>query len=155
MLRLSTEETAMLHTAKPTHPPRIVVIRPPQRGYSRQADLVRLLPLWPEELADLSVAGRSRLVVMLERALRLERQRGISGHWTYDLSRHAHLMAALRFERAALAALQPSSSGMGGRRCPAVTRAKATSEAAGFAVERHTIQLTMGRQSRVDLVDLP
>jgi hypothetical protein len=84
---------------------RIVAFRPAARPYNRAADLRRLLPLWPEELADASIAGRTRLLQMLERALRAERQRGIGGHWTYDLSRHASLWAALQTERAALTAL--------------------------------------------------
>jgi hypothetical protein len=91
--------------AAPTHvvgTRRIVGFRPPVARYSRTTDLVRLLPLWPEELADGSIAGRTRLVRMLERALRAERQRGVGGHWAYDLSRHANLMWALRAERAAL-----------------------------------------------------
>jgi hypothetical protein len=85
---------------------RIVGFRPPAARYDRATDLVRLLPLWPAELADASIAGRTRLVQLLERALRAERQRGIGGHWTYDLSRHADLMWALRAERAALTGLK-------------------------------------------------
>ena len=81
---------------------RIVGFRPPVARYSRATDLAKLLPLWPEELADGSIAGRTRLLRMLERALRAERQRGVGGHWAYDLSRHANLMWALRAERAAL-----------------------------------------------------
>jgi Family of unknown function (DUF6477) len=85
-------------------PRRIVGFRPVIARYNRTVDLVRLLPLWPDELAD-SIADRTKLVQMLERALRAERQRGAGGHWTYDLSRHACLMWALRAERAALKAL--------------------------------------------------
>ena len=84
---------------------RIVGFRPPVARYSRATDLARLLPLWPAELADGSIVGRTRLVRMLERALRAERQRGVGGHWAYDLSRHAQLMWALRAERAALKVL--------------------------------------------------
>jgi Family of unknown function (DUF6477) len=93
-----------------SRPPRvtsrgIVGFRPPNIRYNRAKDLVRLVPLWPEDLAQTSIAGRRKLVQMLERALRAERQRGAGGHWTYDLSRHASLMWALRAERAALKAL--------------------------------------------------
>jgi hypothetical protein len=84
---------------------RIVGFRPAAIRYCRDKDLARLLPLWPEELADASIAGRSKLVQMLERALRAERQRGVGGHWSYDLSRHAALMWALKAERTALKAL--------------------------------------------------
>jgi hypothetical protein len=66
--------------------------------------LARLIPLWPHELADVSPAGRTRLVAKLEAALRAERRRGRAGHWSYDLARHAALLGAWRTERAALAA---------------------------------------------------
>jgi hypothetical protein len=55
-------------------------------------DLARLLPMWPGELTDPSVAGRSRRVAALERALRAERRRGLAGCWTYDLARHWALL---------------------------------------------------------------
>jgi hypothetical protein len=74
----------------------------------RQRDLVRLLPLWPHEVADETPEGRRRIVALLRRALRAERQRGLAGHWTYDLSRHAQLLAAYRSE---LAALDTGSTG--------------------------------------------
>jgi Family of unknown function (DUF6477) len=88
-----------------TTPSRIVGFRPAATRYDRAVDLARLLPLWPDELADSGIAGRTKLVQMLERALRAERQRGVGGHWTYDLTRHAALLWALRAERAALRAL--------------------------------------------------
>jgi Family of unknown function (DUF6477) len=94
---------------------RIVGFRPAVAPYSRAADLARLLPLWPEELADATVEGRTRLVRMLERALRAERQRGAGGHWTYDLSRHAQLMWALRAERAELDSLRRPAMTASGR----------------------------------------
>lgn len=71
-----------------------------------QAHLARLLPLWPHELADTSLAGRRRRVALLRRALRAERQRGIAGHWTYDLGRHWALLRCYRAEVAALAAAE-------------------------------------------------
>jgi len=70
-------------------------------GASRSPDLARLLPLWPHEIADTSPDGRARLISRLERALRAERQRGIAGHWTYDLARHVALLNAYRAEVAA------------------------------------------------------
>jgi hypothetical protein len=36
----------------------------------------------------------------MRRALRIERQRGIAGHWAYDLARHAQLLSAYRAETA-------------------------------------------------------
>jgi len=59
-------------------------------------ELARLIPLWPSELADMSAEGRALLVAKLARALRAERQRGLAGHWTYDLARHAELLNAYR-----------------------------------------------------------
>ena len=95
---------------RPTTPTRrIVGFRPATKRYNRATDLARLLPLWPEQLADTSVAGRQRVVQALQRAIRSERQRGVGGHWAYDLARHANLMWALKAERAALAELARSS----------------------------------------------
>ena len=70
--------------------------------HERAGALARLVPLWPSEIADTSRAGRTRIVAKLYRALKAERQRGVSGHWTYDLARHAALLSAWRRERAAL-----------------------------------------------------
>lgn len=69
----------------------------------RLRELQRLLPLWPAEIGDVSPAGRKRLIATLERALRAERRRGLSGHWSYDLGRHAALLRAWRREIAELA----------------------------------------------------
>ena len=81
--------------------------------YERSWDLPRLLPLWPHEIADLSLAGRQQIMARLRQALRAERQRGIGGHWTYDLARHTQLLAAYRREMTDLAqvraALRPST----------------------------------------------
>lgn len=70
--------------------------------YCRETQLPKLLPLWPHEIADRSLNGVARIVALLARALRAERQRGKAGHWTYDLSRHLALTNALREERAEL-----------------------------------------------------
>lgn len=73
-------------------------IRHGHESGTRTADLIRLLPLWPQEAADRSPAGRRRILELLRRALRAERRRGQAGHWTYDLSRHAQLLALYRTE---------------------------------------------------------
>lgn len=78
---------------------------PPLSADERRLALVRLVPMWPSEIDDLSVPGRRRLVGILERALLAERRRGRAGYWTYDLARHGALLAAWRRERAALDAL--------------------------------------------------
>jgi len=72
---------------------------------NRRHSLGKLLPLWPSELEDLSIAGRRKLIAALERALREERRRGREGHWAYDLARHAALHRACSAERADLARL--------------------------------------------------
>lgn len=70
--------------------------------YCRDADLPKLVGLWPNEIADRSYVGRLRVLAKLRRALRSERQRGLGGHWSYDLARHHQLLAAYRVEAAAL-----------------------------------------------------
>ena len=67
---------------------------------------MRLLPLWPRDLADRSLDGRKKLIAVLERALRQERRRGHAGHSAYAIERHAALYRALKKERASLSALQ-------------------------------------------------
>lgn len=84
--------------------------------YCRLTDLPRLANIWPAELNDTSFGGRQRLIAKLKRALRQERQRGLAGHWTYDLARHSQLLAAYREEERALAACCDAS---GGQQSPA------------------------------------
>ena len=45
--------------------------------YERRRELPRILPLWPHEIEDESLAGRRRVVAKLARLLRAERRRGI------------------------------------------------------------------------------
>ena len=71
---------------------------PSRQIQTREAELMRLLPLWPHEVTDRSPAGRQKLLYALRRALRAERNRGLAGHWSYDLSRHAQLLAIYREE---------------------------------------------------------
>lgn len=79
-------------------------IRPDCRdSRANSLELSRLLPLWPHELTDVSIAARENRIALLRRALRAERCRGISGHWTYDLGRHWSLVRCYRFELAAFA----------------------------------------------------
>jgi hypothetical protein len=67
-------------------------------AYDRRTELVRILPLWPDELVDDSPRGRQLILAKLRRALRAERRRGIAGHWTYDLARHVELLRVYRLE---------------------------------------------------------
>jgi hypothetical protein len=78
---------------------RLRVLRAPRApAYNRAQDLPRLLPMWPKEVQDSSLDGRERVIATLKRALKAERQRGLAGHWTYDLARHAQLLSAYRTE---------------------------------------------------------
>lgn len=70
-------------------------------AYDREHDLPRLIPLWPAELRDQSEAGQKNVLKKLEKALRAERQRGQTGHWSYDLDRHLGLVRAHKSESAA------------------------------------------------------
>lgn len=79
---------------------------PARRAYVRIRDLPRVLAAWPSEIADTSIAGTESLIQRLRLALRRERQRGVNGHWSYDLGRHASLRAALAAEEERLAALR-------------------------------------------------
>jgi hypothetical protein len=75
----------------------------------RRSALARLLPLWPHEIADPTLAGQRRICRLLINALRRERQRGVAGDWTYDVGRHASLIRALRRELARLARMNAHS----------------------------------------------
>jgi len=75
-------------------------------GRERAKALTRLLPLWPAEIEAEDEAAAARIMMMLERALRAERQRGRAGHWCYDMNRHVALARALRTERARLTELR-------------------------------------------------
>jgi hypothetical protein len=70
------------------------------RPYDRRAELPRVLPLWPHELEDEGPEGRRRILARLRRLLRAERRRGLAGHWTYDLARHAALLRVYHLELA-------------------------------------------------------
>lgn len=69
-------------------------------SYLRERDLPRLVLLWPGEVLDLVRADPGVILARLRRAIRGERRRGLAGHWTYDLNRHAALLRACRAEMA-------------------------------------------------------
>jgi len=75
-------------------------------AYARAQDLPKLLTLWPHELDDVSPDGCRRILARLRRALRAERRRALSGHWSYDLNRHLGLLSAYRGELAGLSRLE-------------------------------------------------
>jgi Family of unknown function (DUF6477) len=73
-------------------------------AYLRSRDLPKLIALWPHELEDDSQEGAFRVLAKLRRALRVERRRGLAGHWSYDLNRHLGLLSAYKGELASLRA---------------------------------------------------
>jgi hypothetical protein len=77
-------------------------------AYDRTRDLPRLLALWPQEIEDWTDTRRLHLLAKLRRALRAERRRARSGHWSYDLNRHLGLLSAYKAELADLASARPS-----------------------------------------------
>jgi len=82
-------------------------IRAGADAYVRERDLPKLIRIdrfggnAPETRATLGT-----IVTCLERALRAERQRARSGHWTYDLNRHIALHQAYLAETMRLAAMK-------------------------------------------------
>jgi Family of unknown function (DUF6477) len=74
-------------------------------AYDRARDLPALIRLDPfARLVD-NAESLVGIVARLERALRAERNRARSGHWTYDLNRHIALRQAFVAESERLAAM--------------------------------------------------
>lgn len=69
----------------------------------------------PWEIADQSEATSLRILQILKRALRMERQRGRAGHWTYDVNRHLGLVRAYKAEQHWLQERQRAASGQAER----------------------------------------
>ncbi|MCB1528287.1 MAG: hypothetical protein KDJ45_11360 [Hyphomicrobiaceae bacterium] len=76
--------------------------------YERRRDLPRLIAVWPHEIESDDDAVRVIIMRKLRAALRAERQRGLAGHWTYDVTRHAQLARAYRNELTRLGGKGPS-----------------------------------------------
>jgi hypothetical protein len=74
-------------------------------AYERTRDLPRLIRLDSRLTSANTRETLEHIVSRLERALRAERHRARSGHWTYDLNRHIALRQAFRAEAARLAVL--------------------------------------------------
>lgn len=70
-------------------------------GWDRSR-LPRLIPVGPDDLVDNSRTGRLAVLRRILGALRGERMRGRSGHWSYSLDRHLGLVQAFEAERRAL-----------------------------------------------------
>ena len=80
-------------------------VRAGVKCYDRMRDLPALIRLDPFAEPPESAEELQAVVARLERALRAERNRARSGHWTYDLNRHIALRQAYVAERARLTAL--------------------------------------------------
>jgi hypothetical protein len=81
-------------------------IRAGASSYNRMRDLPALIRLDP--FGSQLLEGKREveaIVARLERALRGERQKARSGHWTYDLNRHIALRQAWLAESMRLEAL--------------------------------------------------
>ena len=71
---------------------------PSSPRYDRSRDLPRLVRIWPQEIASDDPLVRRHILRKLAAALRAERQRGLAGHWSYDVARHSQLAVAYRAE---------------------------------------------------------
>jgi hypothetical protein len=80
-------------------------LRAGAESYVRERDLPRLVRVIPRPGQRETAGEVQNIVRLLERALRAERNRARSGHWTYDLNRHIALHQAHVAEREKLAAL--------------------------------------------------
>lgn len=97
MMRARSSSQVAAHDVPPQNENRNV-----QNMQDRSRTLSTLLPLWPNDLNDSSYQGRMRVLAHLRRALRKERQRGRSGHWSYNLARHRALLDSYRDEAKAI-----------------------------------------------------
>ncbi len=78
---------------------------------SRGPESSQLLPVWPKELNDRTLAGRQALIAIIERELRKERRLGMAANSAYDIARHAKLVRLLKEEREALRQLACRDNG--------------------------------------------
>jgi hypothetical protein len=74
--------------------------------YDRARDLPRLARIDSSDALAETAENVATIVARLERALRAERNRARSGHWTYDLNRHIALRQAHQAESERLLALR-------------------------------------------------
>jgi len=81
-------------------------VRAGAERYERTRDLPKLALLDPTEFSTETVETAEKIVSCLRRALRAERNRARSGHWTYDLNRHIALRQAYLAESERLAMMK-------------------------------------------------
>ena len=86
-------------------------IRAGAESYERARDLPRLARLDAAGLSADTIEGAEEILSRLRRALRAERNRARSGHWTYDLNRHIALRQAYLAESERIEALKEKLAG--------------------------------------------
>ncbi len=69
-----------------------------------------MLPLWPWQVDDHSVAAVAALIKTLEHAARRELYRCRSGHWAGETVRHTNILHRLKLERALLKRLRTEAA---------------------------------------------
>lgn len=74
--------------------------------YERVRDLTKLIAVWPAELTDYSIEGTEHIIECIRKPMLATHRLGVTGHWSYDHSRHIALVAAFRMENARLARLR-------------------------------------------------
>jgi hypothetical protein len=77
---------------------RIAVMNALKKADPHAELIVRLLKIKPEQAQERSLIARLDIASKLAIALRVERTRGKSGHYLYDVNRHINLIQALRVE---------------------------------------------------------
>ena len=86
-------------------------LRAGAKHYERNRDLPGLAHLDPRDLAEDTIESAETILARLARALRAERNRARSGHWTYDLNRHIALRQAYLAESARLRRMMARQAG--------------------------------------------
>ena len=86
-------------------------IRAGAENYERARDLPKLARLDPTDFSADTIEGIETILSRLGRALRAERNRARSGHWTYDLNRHIALRQAYLAESERFEALKETLAG--------------------------------------------
>jgi hypothetical protein len=81
-------------------------VRAGAEAYDRLRDLPKLARIDIGICVADNAESAAAIVARLQSALRAERNRARSGHWTYDLNRHIALAQAYRAESGRLAALR-------------------------------------------------
>jgi len=86
-------------------------LRAGAQDYERSRDLPGLACLDRRDLAEDTIEKAEAILARLARALRAERRRARSGHWTYDLNRHIALRQAHLAETARLRTMMARPAG--------------------------------------------